>query len=202
EVCEQIAATTKLEKERILSEYLRTHNDKDLAIACTFLSGSPFALRDQRTLNTGFAAIRDALIELHPEVEASLGKAVLKTGDPGEAIERLLAERKPAPGVSLQETLSYYEKLTIAVTNQEKRRLTADIFARATPIQIKYIVKILLGGMRIGLQESLVESSIAKAFSQPLVQVQKANMLLGDIGEKALLARQGKLGQAKMRLLH
>src|SRR5262249_61374585 len=77
EVCEQIAATTKkLEKERILSEYLRTLNDKDLAIACTFLSGSPFALRDQRTLNTGFAAIRDALIELHPEVEAGLGHAL------------------------------------------------------------------------------------------------------------------------------
>src|SRR5262249_32014686 len=137
-----------------------------------------------------------------PEVEAGLGKALLKTGDPGEAIQHLLSERKPAPGVSLQDTLSYYEKLTTAVTNQEKRRLTADIFARGTPIQIKYIVKILLGGMRIGLQESLVESSIAKAFSQPLVQVQKANMLLGDIGETALLARQGKLGQAKMRLLH
>jgi ATP-dependent DNA ligase I len=56
--------------------------------------------------------------------------------------------------------------------------------------------------MRIGLQESLVESSIAKAFDRQLKSVQLANMLIGDIGQTALMAHAGTLDQAQMQLLH
>ncbi len=64
------------------------------------------------------------------------------------------------------------------------------------------MIKVLGNGMRIGLQEGLVESSIAKAFEQPLAKVQYANMLLGDIGETAILARYSRLDDARMKLLH
>lgn len=204
EVCENIAATTKkLEKEKILCEYLRSLNDEDLSVACIFLSGAPFALRDQRTLNTGFAALRDALFELDPTVELKLGPALLKTGDPGEAIQELLPDRSSIRrSLTLQDALTYYKGLAGSSSNQERKRLTVEILAKASPVESKYLIKILLGGMRIGLQESLVETSIAKAFAQPPGAVQKANMLLGDIGETAVLARHGKLTDATMRLLH
>ncbi|HSP06405.1 MAG TPA: ATP-dependent DNA ligase [Acidobacteriota bacterium] len=64
------------------------------------------------------------------------------------------------------------------------------------------MLKILLGGMRIGLQESLVESAVAKTFGVSLPDVQRANMMLGDLGECALLARRGRLAEARMRLMH
>ena len=202
-ICEQISATTKkLEKERILSEYLRLLDDPDLATACIFLSGSTFALRDQRVTNVGFAAIRDAVLEIAPESEPVLGELLLKTGDAGSAIEQILSANSVQPGLSLWDVLSYYEKLTTASSNQQKRSLIAELLRRATSLEAKYIIKILLGGMRIGLQESLVESSIAKAFDLPTHHVQLANMLLGDIGETAVLARQHRLAEAKMRLLH
>lgn len=203
EVCEQIAATTKkLEKERILSGYLQSLNDEDVAVACIFLSGSPFALRDQRRLNTGFALLRDALLEMDPDLESKLGPALLKTGDPGEAIQELLAGKTHGPSPTLQDARSYFEGLSASSAGHNRRRLTVDILSKSSPVEAKYLIKILLGGMRIGLQESLVESSAAKAFGQPLATVQKANMLLGDIGETAVLARHGRLDQAKMRLLH
>ncbi len=203
QICEQISATTKkLEKERILSEYLRSLDDPDLATACIFLSGSTFALRDQRVTNVGFAAIRGALLEIAPESGPVLGPLLLKTGDAGSAIQELLSEHSNAPVLSVKDVLSYYEQLTTASSNQQKRSLTVEILRRATPLEAKYIIKILLGGMRIGLQESLVESSIAKAFDRPASQVQLANMLLGDIGETAVLARHHRLEEARMRLLH
>ena len=65
--CEAVSKTTKkLEKEKILAGYLRDLNDEDLAIACIFFTGYPFALKDQRVTNAGYAAIRDALEELQP----------------------------------------------------------------------------------------------------------------------------------------
>jgi ATP-dependent DNA ligase I len=203
ETCEQISATTKkLEKERILSDYLNQLSDDDLPIACIFLSGSPFALRDQRTTNAGYALLRDSLSALIPDSIDRLGPALLRSGDLGSAVEELLDGKNVDPNLKLRDVSRYYGMLASFGSAREKRDLTIGILNKATPLEAKYIIKILLGGMRIGLQESLVESSIAKAFHQPLKEVQRANMLLGDIGECALLARAQKLSDAQMRLLH
>lgn len=203
EVAEAISQTTKkLEKEKILSEYLRSLSPEDLKIACIFLSGSPYALRDQRTTNVGFAAVRDSLMELDPEADGKLGPILLRTGDLGTAVEELFRQRQVIPQFTLQQVRSAFEALSAAATNQEKRKIMTDLLKKATPLESKYILKILLGGMRIGLQESLVESSIAKAFHKPLKQIQHVNMLLGDIGETALLALEDRLSEAKMTLLY
>ena len=77
-----------------------------------------------------------------------------------------------------------------------------DLLSRATPLEAKYIVKIMTGDLRIGLKESLVEDAIARAYGATLPEVQRANMLLGDIGETVRLASQGNLAQAQMRLFH
>jgi DNA ligase-1 len=60
----------------------------------------------------------------------------------------------------------------------------------------------MTGDLRIGLKESLVEEAIAKAFEATLADVQRANMLLGDIGETSRLAAAARLADAHMRLFH
>jgi DNA ligase-1 len=52
------------------------------------------------------------------------------------------------------------------------------------------------------LKESLVEEAIARAYDVPLPQVQRANMLVGDVGETLKLAAEQRLAHAKMRLFH
>lgn len=204
ETAERIAATTKkLEKERILSEYLTSLDDEDLVTAVHFFSGTPFALRDQRTVNTGFAAVRDALLEMHPAWEDQLGPALLRTGDAGDAVAELMSLEPPrAPALTLRDVASYYHELTTSIAASARRSRTREILEKATPLEAKYILKILLGGLRIGLQESLVESSLAKAYGVPPADLQRANMMLGDLGECALLSRRGRLKEATMRLLH
>ncbi len=63
-------------------------------------------------------------------------------------------------------------------------------------------MKIITGDLRIGLKESLVEDAIARAYGATLTEVQRANMLLGDIGETLRLAIDGKLAEARMRMFH
>jgi DNA ligase 1 len=48
----------------------------------------------------------------------------------------------------------------------------------------------------------LVEDAIARAYGTTLAEVQRANMLLGDIGEAVRLASEGRLSQARMQLFH
>ncbi len=56
--------------------------------------------------------------------------------------------------------------------------------------------------MRIGLVEGLVEESISKAFGKTLEEVRGANLVTGDIGDVALLARHDRLNDAKLSFFH
>src|SRR6185295_8786611 len=74
-----------------------------------------------------------------------------------------------------------------------KLPLLAAALAKTSPLEAKYLVKILTGDLRIGLKEGLVEDAIAQAFNVSLDQIKNANLLLGHIGETATLARAGQL---------
>ena len=61
-VANAIGATTKkLEKERLLADYLRSLDDASLERAVVFFSGSPFPQRDERVTGIGGAAISEAV---------------------------------------------------------------------------------------------------------------------------------------------
>src|SRR5207244_1986639 len=66
----------------------------------------------------------------------------------------------------------------------------------------KCLVKIMTGDLRSGLKESLVEEAIARAYGGTLAEVQRANMLLGDIGGTLRLAARDALSEAHMRMFH
>jgi DNA ligase-1 len=95
-----------------------------------------------------------------------------------------------------------FRQIAVARGAAAKGALLRDLLSRATPLEAKYIIKIITGDLRIGLKESLVEEAIAKAYGSPAADVQRVNMLLGDIGETVKLAAEGRLAEAKMRLFH
>ncbi len=97
---------------------------------------------------------------------------------------------------------SKFREIAAARGAAAKAALTRELLSRASPLEAKYIIKIMTGDLRIGLKESLVEEAIAKAYGGTLGEVQRANMLLGDIGETLRLAAENHLGDAKMRLFH
>jgi DNA ligase-1 len=56
--------------------------------------------------------------------------------------------------------------------------------------------------LRIGLREGLLEAAVAEAFEKPQAAVQLAGMITGDVGETAVLAKEGRLDEARLRLMH
>jgi DNA ligase-1 len=203
----------KKEKIHILAAYLLSRSTEDAAISAIFLSGRGFPAWEEATLQIGGALLVRVLLEISGQTERQLTKAYRKTGDLGTAAYELLSaqsagsERQSAPHV-IGATLELEEIArllrTIAATRgpAAKAALLRKLLKRATPLEAKYLVKIVTGEWRIGLQESLVEEAIAAAFQERLPDVQRANMLLGDIGETLRLAARHQLEMAHMRMFH
>ncbi|MEA2176228.1 MAG: ligase 1 [Blastocatellia bacterium] len=203
---ERVAATTKkLEKAALLGAYLRALDDADLARAARYFAGHQFAMNDARTTNVGTGLLRDALSEaIGIEVE-NLRPRYVRLGDAGEVayeVVRESARESLQPSMTLALTESLIESLSEMKGTKNKKALLASVLARATPLEAKYLVKLLVGDLRIGLKEGLVEDSIARAFERKLSHVAQANMLLGDIGETAVRARRDCLHDISMRLFH
>ena len=205
-IAEAVAATTKkLEKAAVLGDYFRLVNDADLARAARYLAGHQFALSDSRTTNVGGSIISEALIQATGFSIEDLLPRYVRLGDAGEAAYELLKEAKrdyQIPAITLAETESLITRLSETRGTKNKTGLLATLLRQATPLEAKYLVKLLVSDLRIGLKEGLVEDAIARAFGQPLSNVSRANMLLGDIGETAVRARADDLKEIGMRLFH
>ncbi len=202
-----VAATTKkLAKAALLGAYFHTLADDDLARAARYFAGHQFALNDARTTNVGGGMLRDAIGEVSGLEVENLRPRYVRLGDAGEVASEAFAEsgrgEAVAPTFTLAEVESLLEVLSETRGTKNKRAVLAGALRRATPIEAKYLVKLLAGDLRIGLQEGLVEDAVARAFGRPLAEVARSNMLAGDIGETALAARRGELGGARMRLFH
>jgi DNA ligase-1 len=200
-----VASTTKrLEKLAVLAEYLYALSDEDLAIAARLLSGNPFPLSDDRTLNVGFSVASTVLIELSGISPAEYGRLAVSLGDLGDVAAHILPARPVQPGepITLRSALDSFDTIASTRGTGKKTLLLHTLLARATPHEGKYLVKLVTGDMRMGLKESLVEDALARMAAVPIGELQRVNMLVGDIGEVALMARHGRLGEATMRLFH
>ena len=205
ECAEAVAATTKkLEKAAILGSYLETLSDPDLTRAARYFAGHQFAMSDSRTTNVGGSIISAALSEATGFSTEAMSPRYVRLGDPGELAAEIIKETKRYfnPTITLAETESLIARLSETRGIKNKTALLAAVLHGASPLEAKYIVKLLAGDLRIGLREGLVEDAIARIFGQPLADVAYANMLLGDIGETATRARVGDLRDVDMRLFH
>jgi DNA ligase 1 len=206
--CDAIAATAKkLEKTAMVAAYLQSSLQasppSEAAIAAIFLSGRPFPAYEEATLQVGGALLWRVIGELSGKSEHELTEIYRRHGDAGSVAAEALPDRpESALALTLTEVQRAFYEIAAARGPTAKGFLLRQLFERATPLEAKYIVKIISGDLRIGLKESLVEEAIARAFESPLAEVKRANMLLGDIGETLRLASAGKLAEARLRLFH
>ncbi len=206
ETAEAVGATTKkLEKAALLGDYFKTLNDADLARAARFFAGHQFAMNDARTTNVGGSIISESLATATGFTTEELMPLYVRHGDAGDAAyEAIIAANRAyqIPEISLAETESLITRLSETRGSKNKTALLTTLLHQATALEGKYLVKILVSDLRIGLREGLVEDAIARVFEQPLAAVAHANMLLGDIGETAVRARRNDLHEVGMRLFH
>jgi DNA ligase 1 len=217
EACEAIAGTTKkLLKVGIVAEYLTSRTVEEASVSAVFLSGKPFPAWEETTLQVGGRLLWRIVSELSGWSDAELTAEYRKVGDVGAVAGEALAVRLRSsvggqecpPHTSLASDLAlsvgqaeeFFRKIAAARGPAAKTVLVRELLSRASGLEAKYLVKIMTGDLRIGLKESLVEEAIARAYGGTLAEVQRANMLVGNIGETLRLAASAALGEAHMRM--
>ncbi len=226
------ATTKRLLKVGIVAEYLTSRTVEEASVSAVFLSGKPFPTWEETTLQVGGRLLWRVISELSGWSDAELTAKYRKLGDVGAVAGEALTGRRTLnsgrdasfaqptgedarrsierPGVGnaardqlgVAEAEGFFRKIAVARGPAAKTVLVRELLSRATGLEAKYLVKIMTGDLRIGLKESLVEEAIARAYGGSLAEVQRANMLVGDIGQTLRLAARGALGEAHMRMFH
>ena len=197
-----IAATSsKLAKVGALADYLAALDRDRLPVATRWFAARPFPAWDPRILQVGGAALSTVLRDLGHVDDAGLSAAYRRHADPGDTtLDVLEAAGHDAPDIDLLDVAAGLDRIATTSGAHAKTAALRDLLARCDPVAAKYVVKLITGDMRIGLREGLVEDAIGRAFQREPAAVQRADMLLGDLGECALLAYDDRLAEASPRL--
>lgn len=201
--CEQVAAAAgRLRKVSLLADFFASLSPEELPLAVRFLAARPAATRAQlQQMQTGWAIIRLALLEATGLTLAEYRQISQSQNDAGRTTQLVLeqvASSLSPQSHSLADVQRAFDQLREARGPLLKTGALRKMFTSMTPMESRYVVKILTGDTRLGLKEGLLEEAIAKAFAQDPQQVREAHMLTGDIGQAAQLASTGGLELAAL----
>ena len=171
-IYEQLSKTAKrLEKTHIISEFLKDVGMDDIEHVMLLFEGRVFPGFDSR--ETGVAS-RLMLKSLSAATGIRVDKIEnewKKHGDLGLVAESLVKTKKQA---TLQSTKLTVKKVFDNIrklaelegegTVERKTQLIAELLTSAKPAESKYIVKTILGEMRIGVGEGAMRDAITWAF--------------------------------------
>ena len=173
---------------------------------CLYLAGQPFPEADNRRLNAGGAILSRALKAVSGATDAAMTAAYRRHGDLGaSAYDLLVPPYGRAPGSStltLQAVAEAFDAMAVERTTAGRSATVEALLRRATASEAKYLLKLMLGDMRIGVKQSLIEEGIAVATGSAVEEVRHAVMLEADLQRAVTRAFEGTLGAAHLRLFH
>lgn len=186
---------------RELAEIAVDRGDDALAVAARIASGRVLPVGDGRSLGVGWSLMLDVVRRATGFDDEVIVACARKTGELAEAFGLLVRRVEGAierPGLPLVEVARLADGLASEPGRATKRAQLDAAFARATPIETKYLAKVLGGELRIGVQEGMVVAAIARAFGASMEEVRRAAALVTDVGDLAVLARRHALDQARV----
>jgi len=210
--CEELEGISgRLDMIDVISRVLPSLSDDELPVFVRFIMGRIFPDWSAQKLGIGPSLLYEAVGYVAGiKKEAVIGK-INKSGDVGKAVEELLSKKS-------QVSLSHQELEIVGVYNgligmaarggatsqKEKMRTVKLLLGDASPLEGRYLARIMLEELRIGVGEGSVREAIAKAFSVDSSLVEHAMQAKNDLGEVARLAKIGPdaLREVRITLFH
>ncbi len=154
----------RLDKLAVLGELLSSLEPDDIEIAASFLSGE---LPNGR-IGVGYAMVRQVLAEESAAADAIRGDALTL-----EDVARTFRDIAATSGAGSQ---------------QRRRALLLDLFARASSDERDFLARLLLGELRQGALEGILIDALARATGIELDRIRRAAMISGDTRQVAIAA--------------
>ncbi len=171
-VYEQLESTAKrLEKTYCLSEFLKKIPSEELNEIMLLVQGRIFPVWDSREIGVASRLLLKA-ISLSAGITAGrVEEAWKQAGDLGIVAETLIKSKKQETLFSAKlttskvlESLRKLSTLEGSGTVSRKTALISELLTSASPLEAKYIVKTILGTLRIGLGEGVLRDAVVWAF--------------------------------------
>jgi DNA ligase-1 len=185
----------KLEKRDILADFYRRSSDLEKVVS---LSMGIVSTTEELGLARGL--IKKIIMKSYGISETDLTKKFKETGDLGKTAEffaankrqRTLAEKQLAVD-KVFENLTQLPGVTGQGSQERKQQLVIELLHVAKPLEARYIIRTILGDMRIGVAEGIVRNAIAMALGKTPAEIEKIYDIVGDYGRVAEMARKGKM---------
>ena len=210
--CEKLEGISgRLEMIDLISTVLPTLTPEELPVFVRFVMGRIFPDWSAQKLGIGPNLLYEAIGYVAGTGKEQVIEKINRTGDAGQAVEELLGSKSMT--TFSQEDLDlvrvYRELAGIAEmegkkSQREKLLAVRRLLGNAHPLEGRYLARIMLEELRIGVGEGSVREAIARAFSVDPALVEHAMQALNDQGEVARLARigPGALRDVQITLFH
>jgi DNA ligase-1 len=210
--CEQLEGTSgRLDMIDIISRVLPTLSPEELPVFVRFVMGRIFPDWSSKKLGIGPNLLYEAIGYVAGMKKEQVIEKITTTGDAGRAVEELLSIKSQTTFFheDLDLVRVYTELIAIAElegkkSQREKLLAVRRLLGNAHPLEGRYLARIMLEELRIGVGEGSVREAIARAFLVDSALVEHAMSALNDAGEVARLARLGPdaLREVRITLFH
>ncbi|MEM3873895.1 MAG: ATP-dependent DNA ligase [Candidatus Bathyarchaeia archaeon] len=194
EVYERLAVLRgKKGKETELAKFFQT-SELSLEVKARLALGT---ITDE-SLKVGPGLVERSLSLATGVSKSEVRKLLIDYGEHGEVAYLL---KKPSePKLFVNEVYEAIRLLPRLKGVKERELYVASLLRAATPQEAKYIVRLLLGDLKLGYYASTVMRAAARAYQVPVELIQNACAIMG-IAEGISLASEGlpKLAEVKMR---
>jgi len=207
-ICEHLEGISgRLDLIEQVSTVLPGLDDEELPIFVRFIMGRIFPDWSPKKLGVGPNLLYDAVAYVVGTKRSVVREAINAIGDAGLAIEDLLANKEQTSffvqEMDLLEVYQDFERVAAAEgarSQREKLLLVRKLFANARPLEGRYLARLMLGELRIGMGEGNVRDAIARAFDIDVRLIEHAQGAMNDLGEVALLARRDPVALSQVTI--
>jgi DNA ligase-1 len=173
ELYEKLEATSKrLEKTKLLSEFLKDCPKKEIDRIMLLVQGLVFPKSDERKIGVASKLIVKALNIASGITVEEIEKSWKKTGDLGLSTEELIKKKKQhtlfgADDLTVEKVFKNIQKLASIEglgSTDVKLKTIAELLTSAKPLEARYVVRTVLEDLRVGLGEGTLRDAIAIAY--------------------------------------
>ncbi|MFH1788279.1 MAG: ATP-dependent DNA ligase [Candidatus Altiarchaeota archaeon] len=206
---ERLDSTRKrLELTDIVAEFIKETDEYLLPTVCRFVQGRVFPAWSEQELGVAEKLMVKCISTVSGKTEKDIERGIKETGDTGLAAEKILSTKKQTTLYSrtldvedVEASLIKLAGLSGKGSQDKKIAYINELLSSAEGVEGKYIVRLILGELRLGVGDGIVRDAIVKAFDVPAEEVERAYYLTSDLGEVAGITKsKGAAGLKKVAM--
>ncbi len=202
---EELESTQKtLEKTRILAE-LFSGSGEDLQKVVLLSTGQPFPSWKNMDLGVSSKTLVKVISRATGKSEEEINRVWKNEGDLGNAAEQMVEnktqQRLMSKELTVENVVERLQKvakmeakgLSQSIDQDKKQSELADLLSSADPVEARYLARIIINNLRLGVAEGTIRDALSEAFfdGENTQEIQRAYDFSNDFSEVSKACRKG-----------